>query len=160
MNSLFDSKEFAGSYPGHSRRRVGGFTLIELMIVVLVVGVLMAIAYPSYQGHVIKTRRAAASACMVEAAQFMERFYTTNLRYNATPPPANVAVALPALQCGRDLATHYTIGLAAGTTATTYSIRAVPRGQQLSKDTKCGTLTINQIGTKGKSGTASISECF
>lgn len=160
MAILFDPMRYTHRH-GHCGGRAAGFTLIELMIAVLVVAVLMAIAYPSYQGHVIKTRRAAASACMLEAAQFMERFYTTNLRYNATPPPANVAVVLPALQCGQDLATHYTIGLAAGTTATTYSIQAVPRNQQLTKDTKCGTLTINQTGTKGEGGTAtSANECF
>lgn len=141
------------------QRGVSGFTLIELMIAVLVIAVLMGIAYPSYQNHVIKTRRAAASACMLEAAQFMERFYTTNLRYSTDI--AGNAVALPATQCASDIAIHYTIRLAAGTGATAYSIEGVPRGQQASKDTKCGTLSINQAGTKSVSNTGtSVGECW
>lgn len=142
-----------------ARNRHSGFTLIELMIVVAIIAVLAAIAYPSYQNHVIKTRRAAAAACAMEGAQFMERFYTTNMRYN-TDRGGN-AVALPAMQCAGDISQHYTVQLAGGTTATAYSIQAVPQGQQASKDTKCGTLSINQAGAKsvGNTGT-DPAECW
>ena len=64
-------------YPKLQRAR--GFTLIELMVVVAIIAILAAIAYPSYTNHVVKTRRAAATACVMEAAHFMERYYTTNL---------------------------------------------------------------------------------
>lgn len=149
----------AGYVRGRKRLGAAGFTLIELMIAVLVIAVLMGIAYPSYQNHVIKTRRAAATACMLESAQFMERFYTTNLRYDKDS--ANNDVPPPSGQCVADLAVHYRIQLAAGTQPTTYSIEAVPRGQQASKDTHCGTLSINQAGTKSvsTSGT-SVGECW
>ncbi|KGM57615.1 hypothetical protein N799_06085 [Lysobacter arseniciresistens ZS79] len=135
-----------------ARNAAGGFTLIELMIVVAIIAVLAAIAYPSYQNHVIKTRRAAAAACAMEGAQFMERFYTTNMRYNTDR--AGNAVALPGTQCAADIAQHYTIQLAGVTTATTYSIQAVPQGQQATRDTKCGTLAINQAGAKTVSNTS------
>src|SRR3546814_19429854 len=65
---------------GGDRSPVSGFTLIELMIVVAIVAILAAIAYPSYINHITKTRRAAGAGCALEAAKFMERFYTTNLR--------------------------------------------------------------------------------
>lgn len=129
-----------------------GFTLIELMIVVAIIAVLAAIAYPSYTNHVTKTRRGAAAACAMEAAQFMERFYTTNLRYDQDR--AGAAVALPTLQCQNEIQNFYAVSLR-GATASGYFIDAAPKGAQATNDTKCGTLTINQSGTKTKSGSAS-----
>ncbi|QSX75987.1 prepilin-type N-terminal cleavage/methylation domain-containing protein [Lysobacter arenosi] len=139
-------------------RQPSGFTLIELMIVVAIVAILAAIAYPSYQGHVIRTRRAAAAVCMLEVAQFMERYYTTHLRY---VDDAGAAPTIPATQCRTDLQSHYTIGLADGTVVGAYSVQAVPKGVQAIRDTKCVTLAINQLGAKSESGTAATAtECF
>lgn len=137
---------------GPERNR--GFTLIELMIVVAIVAILAAVAYPSYINHVTKTRRAAAAGCTLEAAQFMERYYTTNLTY--------VDARLPNTQCMNDLADYYTIQLdGAGAAASTYTVQAVPKGSQADRDKKCGTLTLDQAGTRGEGGTASnASECW
>src|SRR3546814_2617218 len=59
-----------------------GFTLIELIIVVTIVAILALIAYPSYINSITRSKRAAATACLSSYATFMERFYTTNLRYD------------------------------------------------------------------------------
>lgn len=143
---------------GVASTQAPGFTLIELMIVVAIVAILAAIAYPSYQAHVIKTRRAAAAACMLEVAQFMERYYTTHLRY---VDGAGAAPTIPATQCRTDLQGHYTIRLADGTTAGAYSVQAVPKGVQEIRDKKCATLAIDQRGAKSESGTAATAtECF
>ncbi|WP_375122151.1 type IV pilin protein [Variovorax sp. WS11] len=61
-----------------TRRRQRGFTLIEVMIVVAIVAILSAIAYPSYLESVRKSKRAEARAQLMEAAQYMQRFYSQN----------------------------------------------------------------------------------
>lgn len=139
-------------------RPAAGFTLIELMIVVAVVAILAAIAYPSYQEHITKTRRASGAGCMMEMAQFMERFYTTNMRYDRDRD--GDAVALPATQCVDDTDEWYTIALD-DLSATGYTLQAVPQGAQATKDTKCGTISVNQAGVKEESGDASTAtDCF
>lgn len=133
----------------HSR----GFTLIELMIVVAIVAVLTAIAYPAYQEHVLRTRRTTASGCMLEMAQFMERYHTTRMSY------AGAAIAPDNYQCADDLAAFYDFNLAS-VDASSFSITASPKGGQ-SNDTKCGVLSVNQAGQKAHSGTAaSSSDCW
>ena len=133
------------------RGREAGFSLIEVMIVVVIIAVLAAIAYPAYDIHTVKTRRATAAACLMERAQFAERFYTTNLTYTGMPDPA---------QCD-DVATFYQIAaVAAAASATTYTFEAVPQGAQATKDTRCGTLSLNQTGTRAITGTGTVDECW
>jgi type IV pilus assembly protein PilE len=137
---------------GSRRGRNRGFTLIELMIVIVVLGVLASIAYASYTNSVIASRRKAASACLLELSQHMERVYTTSLSY------AGVTTT-PTLACRTELSVFYTISVNGTPTATTYSLQAVPTSQQ--KDAKCGTLGLNQAGTKSISGTGgSVPTCW
>lgn len=126
--------------PGMQR----GFTLIELMIVVAVIAVLAVVAFASYDWATTKTRRKEAAGCITQGAQFMERFYATNLRYDKDL--GGTAVALPA-QCPDDLTPYYTVALTA-TSSTTYTISATPLGTQLTRDTTCGVLSMDQTGKK------------
>lgn len=137
-----------------------GFTLVELMIVVAIVAILAAIAYPSYQQHVMKSRRATAQSCLLEIGQFMERFYATHMRYDKTT--AGASVTLPATQCTTDLAGHYLLQFASGEpTSGSYVVEAVPQGRQATLDTRCGTLIFNHRGEKkvSVSGTP-VSDCW
>jgi type IV pilus assembly protein PilE len=65
------------------RLRSTGFTLIEVMIVVAIISLLAAIALPSYQSYVARSNRAAAKTQLLQAAQYMQRFYAANDRYDA-----------------------------------------------------------------------------
>lgn len=124
-----------------------GFTLIEIMIVVLIIGVLSAIAYASYDRSVINTRRATAAGCVQEGAHYMERYHTTHMSYHdATEEPV-----LP--PCSAEV-TQYDIELT-DSDAGGYTITATPTGRQLSKDTVCAALSINQLGERSVSGSSS-----
>lgn len=132
-------------------RRHRGFTLLELMIVVAIVAILAAVAVPTYNGYITRTRRAAATACLSEYANYMERYYTSNLSYyqdTGTPPVKNV---LPVLDCAAQSQTgpyyQYSFG-ANQPTAATYTIAAAPLGVQSSRDQACGTLALDQKGQR------------
>lgn len=133
-------------------RQVRGFTLIELMITIAIIGILMAIAVESYDFAMVKTRRGAAKGCVVEAAQYMERYYTTNLTYANAVIPA----------CSSDVTPHYGLAFAGTPDATTFVIQATPvaGSRQATADAKCGTLGVNQAGQKTVSGTATVAECW
>ena len=118
--------------------RVRGFTLIELMITVAVVAILAAVALPSYQDHVRKSRRAQAKADLVEVAQLLERYHTVQNTY--------VGFTMPFEQSPRDGTSRYTVTLS-GESASAFTLTAAPAGEAQSKD-KCGTMTLDQAGRK------------
>ena len=121
-------------------RRQGGFSLIELMIVVAIVGILAAIAYPSYGEYVKKTRRADAHLALLSGVQAMERCRSTNYSYAS---PCTVPSASPE--------GYYTISLTTQS-ATAFVITATATGAQ-STDTDCPTVTLDHLGTQGPLGT-------
>ncbi|MEW6559563.1 MAG: type IV pilin protein [Pseudomonadota bacterium] len=136
-----------------------GFTLIELLIVVAIIAIIAAVAYPSYISHVTKTKRVAAEACLGEYANYMERYYSTNMRYDQDS--AGTPHALPTLSCASDLSSDYGFSFAPNTLGqSTYRVRAEPRGVQASRDTECGTVSLDQTGTKTESGSGTVSTCW
>jgi type IV pilus assembly protein PilE len=138
------------------RLRQQGFTLIELMVTVAIVGILAAIAYPSYQEYVRASRRADAQTVMLENAQFMERYYTTNGRYldkDGDEP------TLPVTASPKDGSTKfYDIGFQGTVTNTTYTLEAVPKGAMTNDG--CGTLRLAHTGAKSRTGSMPEDRCW
>ncbi|MDO1527499.1 type IV pilin protein [Fulvimonas sp. R45] len=122
-----------------------GFSLIELMIVVAIIAILAAIAYPSYISHITKTNRVAAEGCLSEVASYMERYYTTHLSYEGA--------TMPALDCqsAQQTGANYSYAFPASPSTTAYIAQATPTGAQLTRDTQCGTLSLDQTGARSTS---------
>lgn len=133
------------------RPRLRGFTLIELMVVVVIIGILAAIAYPSYQEQVRKSRRADGKAMLMETAQQLERCYTRFASYiNGA-----CGVVLPV-----DSSEGYYSISADNLTASAFTLDAVPQGDQV-KDAKCGTLRLTSTGLQGSQGVSTdANDCW
>lgn len=119
-----------------------GFTLIELMIVVAIVGILSAIAYPSYAEYIRKGHRADARAGLLQAQQWLERAATATGTYPTTLPTA--------LTWSGDASKRYDIAFQAGNTNAAYTLEAAPKGAQAGD--KCGTYTLSNTGVRGADG--------
>jgi type IV pilus assembly protein PilE len=133
----------------HACVRQRGFTLIELMIVVAVIAILTTIAYPAYTAYITKTKRKAAEACLSEYANFMERWYTTNLRYDKDSGGTNITFPpSPNIDCAGTGQTGRDYGYSLAKTSTTYTLTATPSGSQATRDTLCGSLTIDNTGAR------------
>ena len=142
--------------PAGRVRAAGGFTLIELMIVVAVIGILVAIAYPSYAQYGQKARRVDAKTALLDLGSRQERFFSMNNTYTKTPSDLGYGGAFP-LDVLSGSTAYYRLDVTAAT-ATGFSATATPVNAQLSD--KCGTYTLTQLGTQTVSGTLSAAECW
>lgn len=143
----------------HGRRRANsGFTLIEVMVVVAIVAILAAIAFPSYTQYVRRAARSEARTALLEAQQFMERFYAAHARYtsraNGTGNPTLPArlASIPTNNPRYDLTVS--------ATSTSYMLTATPRPEGMMALDACGALTVTNTGARGAASGASVFDCW
>lgn len=133
-------------------RRSSGFTLIELMVVVAIIGILAGIAYPSYTEYVIKGKRSDAKAALLQVQIAQEKYRANNISYGTL---AQIGISATSPDG------YYTIAVA-GNTATSYTATATPLTPFA--DTTCGTFAIDKDGTTTSASvqttSAKVTECW
>jgi len=142
---------------GNSHAGQRGFTLIELMIVVAIIAIFAAIAYPSYQRAILKSRRADAKTALLDLASRQERFFTTHNAYGTKPSQLGyLGETFPVdVQVG-DRA-YYKLNVTVNNAAGTYGASAVPLGGQAAD--ACGTYTLDNTGAQGNNP-ATVTGCW
>jgi type IV pilus assembly protein PilE len=164
-------------FPTQTLKKNKGFTLIELMITVGIIGILAAIAMPSYTSYVARARRADARTQLLQASQFMQRFYAANDQYDQDragnsvlgasvgmpdslrKSPADSATAVYQLNTAITTAGTYT----ATVTTSAYTLTMAPVSGGVAAADACGMFTITSAGVRGVTGstaTKSRDECW
>lgn len=133
--------------------RARGFTLIELVTVLLVIAILSAVAYASYQSYIIRTNRSKAISALSRAAYEQERFLYTYGRYASrldgrSNDPASSGLGLPVTtRENGEVNAYYDLSVQLANNNLSYTLRAVPRGRLQSRDA-CGTLVLSSTGDR------------
>ena len=134
-----------------------GVSLLELMIVVAIVAIISAFAFPSYMQYVVSTKRTVATSALLQVADRQQQFFMDNKQF--TSDLTNLGFAANPLVLaddGNNVAAGdsdavYSISLS-NVAVTTYTITAAPLHGQASRDTDCASLTLDQAGARGNSG--------
>ena len=142
---------------GQNAFAASGFTLIEVMIVVVLIAVLASLAIPSYQEFIVKARRTEAKELLYSAAQRQQQHFTQMNRYT-TDAVNELKVATTSTNG------YYTLSIAAGHSGSinsSYSMSATPAtGSSQTSDAACGIFTINSLSQRTVSGSQTLPPCW
>ena len=138
-------------------KRPSGFTLVELMIVVAIIGILAAIAYPSYTEYVTRSKRSDAKAALLQAQLAQEKYRANHISYGTL-----IQIGMSTTATYTSPEGYYTIAISNTPDATTYTVTAAPLAPFA--DATCGTFAVNQAGKTTSSSvqttTAKVNECW
>ena len=128
-------------------KQTRGFTLIELMIVVAIIAIIFSFAWPSYQEHVRKSRRAEGPVHLLELADRMERFYSDQGTYaGATLGPDEADVYVAVSENG-----YYNLAITVQDNVS-FTVTAAPTTKGNQNDDTCGTFTLTSTGQTSANG--------
>lgn len=129
-----------------------GFSLMELIIVLAIIGILASLAYPRYSQHLITARRTYAAVALTDLAARLEQYYVQNNSYaGATLAGLGASDA--------NYKKYYQLKIDQASDDQ-YIVSAIPQNNQAQEDTNCGTLTLDQAGNKNITGSGNIEECW
>jgi type IV pilus assembly protein PilE len=127
-----------------------GFSLIELMVAVAIVGILVSIALPSYNSYIQQTRREEAKRVLVAAAQHLENYFAVNMNYSGAVDSSDDTLLY--YSADTDFTDYYTLSLSSYS-ATAYALQAVPNSDGAQSSDSCGTLTLDSLEQTGADDT-------
>lgn len=130
----------------NKQKKNTGFTLVELLITVAIIGILASVAYPSYTDYVSRSNRSEAQRELMRLANLQEQLFVDTRAY--TENMKNLGLDADPFITGSK---YYSID--AAVSGSTFILTATAKGSQSSNDTDCTTLTINELGTKGGEST-------
>jgi len=159
MKNLFDAQFSERSTLVNQK----GFTLIELMVVIVIIGILVKIAIPAYTSSVQKAYRTDAKSALLDLATREEKFYSINNQYTATLSSLYPGLATTTLSVQSGNTSYYTISAptvtaASATSAASFTASAAPVAGTAQANDPCGTFTITNTGVTSVSGT--LTNCW
>jgi type IV pilus assembly protein PilE len=145
-------------------KRMKGFTLIELVVAMLIIGILAAVAIPSYNSYTRKARRVEAKTALLDLASLEERYFSVNNGYTNSQSLLGYSGTAGALfNVGSGYYQVQITGVAAPTltTVATYTLTATPTpGTDQVNDTTCTSFTITNQGVQTATPTANTTTCW
>jgi type IV pilus assembly protein PilE len=130
-------------------KQLRGVTIVELLIVMTIIGILTAIAFPAYDSYLRRGRRADAQALMMDIAAKEQQFLLDARQYTATIGNGGLNISISGWTCAATCTNaSYSIAVAAPAGPPTFTITATPQGAQVSD----GALTLDHQGNRTRAG--------